>query len=368
MRVLALQRSAGNAAVSTLVRAAPILLLQRDLEDDFEEIGKVRAGLDTLDVQDALLRKIIEEIIATKDMSNVKVSYGASDQKSHADRAGDGYIVVVDPTAVTDPVVRQSFIVHELLHVSSDLRYSVNRLEGNKMLNVLAMGGSEHKASRKELAEIKDLNARVDLLYQAIVREKDPLGEEAYAHLMDRIYRMGKQNQEYDTVASELLYYATVQRMDRNLDTYKQIAALAAHAYERRHSGDDEYGEPSQKQPKQRKQGCCFLTTACTSARGLPDDCEELQTLRTFRDGYLRAQPGGEQLIADYYRVAPGLVARIEARHDRDALLDEIYETICDCIALIGDGEDEQALDAYRELVLGLQRRLIGPPSLALTR
>ena len=40
--------------------------------------------------------------------------------------------------------------------------------------------------------------------------------------------------------------------------------------------------------------GGCFLTSACTEARGLPDDCHELTVLRSFRDGYLRSQPEGE--------------------------------------------------------------------------
>ena len=30
--------------------------------------------------------------------------------------------------------------------------------------------------------------------------------------------------------------------------------------------------------------GGCFLTSACTEARGLPDDCHELTVLRSFRD------------------------------------------------------------------------------------
>ena len=46
--------------------------------------------------------------------------------------------------------------------------------------------------------------------------------------------------------------------------------------------------------------GGCFLTSACTEARGLPDDCHELTVLRSFRDGYLRSQPEGEAEIAEY--------------------------------------------------------------------
>ena len=44
----------------------------------------------------------------------------------------------------------------------------------------------------------------------------------------------------------------------------------------------------------------CYLTSACVTARGLSDQCEELQALRSFRDGYLSEQPGGPAEIEQY--------------------------------------------------------------------
>ena len=41
----------------------------------------------------------------------------------------------------------------------------------------------------------------------------------------------------------------------------------------------------------------CYLTSACVMAKGLPDHCEELETLRVFRDEYLAGQPGGRAEI-----------------------------------------------------------------------
>lgn len=67
------------------------------------------------------------------------------------------------------------------------------------------------------------------------------------------------------------------------------------------------------------RQGC-FLTTATAGAVGLPDDCWELATLRTFRDGWLARQPGGGALTARYYRLAPLLVQRIDRRADARAV------------------------------------------------
>ena len=55
----------------------------------------------------------------------------------------------------------------------------------------------------------------------------------------------------------------------------------------------------------------CYLTSACTQARGLPDDCEELTVLRAFRDTYVRALPTGEADVRRYYATAPQIVNAI---------------------------------------------------------
>lgn len=54
-------------------------------------------------------------------------------------------------------------------------------------------------------------------------------------------------------------------------------------------------GKCSPSGSKESDNGGCYLTTACVAARGLPDTCTELQTLRAFRDGVLARQPGGQQ-------------------------------------------------------------------------
>lgn len=48
----------------------------------------------------------------------------------------------------------------------------------------------------------------------------------------------------------------------------------------------------------------------------MPDDCEELQILRSFRDHYLANQPGGMEEIEQYYAIAPRIVASIHQRVD----------------------------------------------------
>ena len=68
-----------------------------------------------------------------------------------------------------------------------------------------------------------------------------------------------------------------------------------------------------------------FLTTACTVAQGLPDDCDELETLRWFRDNWLSRQPGGESAIRHYCEVSPQIVEKINNDSDEPSLFDILY-------------------------------------------
>ena len=100
----------------------------------------------------------------------------------------------------------------------------------------------------------------------------------------------------------------------------------------------------------------CFLTSACTAARGLPDDCRELQTLRSYRDNWLKKQPDGILLIAKYYEIAPKIVAAIDARPDRLAIYDKLYtELILPCVQMIDAGSNHDALKLYQNTTLTLE-------------
>lgn len=41
----------------------------------------------------------------------------------------------------------------------------------------------------------------------------------------------------------------------------------------------------------------CYLTSACTKARGLPDNCEELTILRKFRDEWLKIRWKAKKIL-----------------------------------------------------------------------
>lgn len=111
--------------------------------------------------------------------------------------------------------------------------------------------------------------------------------------------------------------------------------------------------------PKTKKKWGCFLTTACTAARGLPDDCHELTTLRAFRDTYMRSLPNGPALIDEYYEVAPRIVAAIERRDDRRALLDALYNRVTEAVRLIEADRLADAFTLYADMVQALRARLL---------
>ncbi len=95
----------------------------------------------------------------------------------------------------------------------------------------------------------------------------------------------------------------------------------------------------------------CFMTTACCEHKGLHDNCEELQTMRAMRDGYMKPRPDLNALVEEYYRVAPGIVSAINARDDADAIWDDVYERIRQTMVLVKAGKNEEAVKSYQRMV-----------------
>lgn len=99
----------------------------------------------------------------------------------------------------------------------------------------------------------------------------------------------------------------------------------------------------------------CYLTSACVFSRGLSDDCDELQTLRSFRDGYFRNQPEGAQEIQEYYQIAPEIVAAINQLPNATKVWNRVYEEmIAPCVQLIHEGRNDETHQLYREYTLKL--------------
>lgn len=105
----------------------------------------------------------------------------------------------------------------------------------------------------------------------------------------------------------------------------------------------------------------CYITTAMCEQTGRPDDCRELESLRAFRDGPLRHMPGGEALIADYYRTAPGLVRAIDRDPARASVYRELRESYIRPAAEAADrGDHQRARALYTAMVRQLSERYPG--------
>jgi hypothetical protein len=104
--------------------------------------------------------------------------------------------------------------------------------------------------------------------------------------------------------------------------------------------------------------GCCFITTATCEALGLDDDCEELATMRWFRDHVLATNDVGCRAIDEYYEIAPAIVAAIDQTQDSTTIYQDIYFLyLAPAVAAIHQGRHAEASDRYRQLVEMLQLR-----------
>lgn len=104
--------------------------------------------------------------------------------------------------------------------------------------------------------------------------------------------------------------------------------------------------------------GGCYLTTACTASRNLPDNCHELETLRSFRDTYLISLENGKEEISEYYKVAPQIVEAINKRENACGIWNDLYnDMVLPCVELIENHRNEEAYIKYKEISLDLKEK-----------
>ncbi len=98
----------------------------------------------------------------------------------------------------------------------------------------------------------------------------------------------------------------------------------------------------------------CYLTTACIQAKGLSDNCYELQILREFRDNILICTPIGKRAVDEYYELAPNIVGRINQRADSLLIWRSIYKDIIEAVRLIENGYNNEAFNLYKDMTFRL--------------
>ena len=101
----------------------------------------------------------------------------------------------------------------------------------------------------------------------------------------------------------------------------------------------------------------CFITTAVCNSLKKSDDCYELSILRRFRDTWLSTQEKGDELIREYYNIAPAIVEVIDRLNDKKDIYIMIYERyIQPCIALIENKKERECMNLYKEMVHTLKQ------------
>lgn len=81
-----------------------------------------------------------------------------------------------------------------------------------------------------------------------------------------------------------------------------------------------------EKEEEKKKKGC-FITTAVCGSLGKPDDCDELMTMRRYRDELKAEDKDMALLIDEYYRVAPLLVEKIDKSKESKRIYTELWKS-----------------------------------------
>ncbi|MDP1696141.1 MAG: CFI-box-CTERM domain-containing protein [archaeon] len=105
--------------------------------------------------------------------------------------------------------------------------------------------------------------------------------------------------------------------------------------------------------------GLCYLTTACTKAKGLPDDCLELSVLRCFRDKILISTSKGRKAVREYYEVAPEIVNAVNGRGDVKKIWQDTYEDVRHAVSLVLLGDFNAAFRHYQRMSLKLKEKYL---------
>lgn len=104
----------------------------------------------------------------------------------------------------------------------------------------------------------------------------------------------------------------------------------------------------------------CFITTAVCEAQGKPDDCAELTAFRAFRDGYLMETADGPDLVEEYYRIAPQIVAAIDGCADRADRYEAIRRRYLQpCYDALCNGREGECKAHYIRMVRDLEREYL---------
>lgn len=104
------------------------------------------------------------------------------------------------------------------------------------------------------------------------------------------------------------------------------------------------------------KHKLCFVTTAVCCGIHKSKDCREIALMKRYRDEYMFRQADGEELVHEYYDIAPTIVKRIAKEtspEDKYMYLWNHY--ISKCVLLVEQKKNEQCRQLYMKMMSELK-------------
>jgi hypothetical protein len=106
------------------------------------------------------------------------------------------------------------------------------------------------------------------------------------------------------------------------------------------------------------KKDNCLLSSACVAARGLPDDCDELTTLRKFRRDHLEGNSRGNAILLEYQDIGYKIHRWLDGCVERKVLYDDLYRRlVIGTVNLIRTEQFEAAINHYQSIVREYQAK-----------
>lgn len=202
---------------------------------DVARLRKVREGVEE---DDDLLQNVLDEALNTAGQKGrVKITGGSETPKGDTsveqDKRGDKHYHVRLDDKVEDETLRSTFLLHELTHVASDQKYSMNTLEGAEFFN--QPKPKDESRMRDEL-DLRMKQGSKQLDQAAGVAETDEmLSPEIREYVQGRLgYASKRTNKEFDTVINELLLYSHLKGLPKKSATVGRVRELARQRYDLR--------------------------------------------------------------------------------------------------------------------------------------
>lgn len=104
------------------------------------------------------------------------------------------------------------------------------------------------------------------------------------------------------------------------------------------------------------RKGFCFITTAVCEALGKADDCYELNSFRKFRDEYMLETEEGEELVKEYYQIAPAIVTFINMQQDSKSSYENLWgQYLKPCLRELEENRLEECRNGYVQMLRELK-------------